>query len=879
MSPHLFPVRLAVVFLFALGLAVRAPATDFWTGAGGNDNWSTPGNWQDGTVPANPDSTTIYFTQADAGNTNVVDHDWNIRYLVYSNQFSRHTLDLGGNKLVAQGSLIAGRDTTNCGVTIQNGTLQLGTGTMSCVIYVGNKTISYLGITNNSLTISCTVAVSNANNIQVGYGTPTDANGVSGLLDLSGATISTRDIPNVLIVSNVYVSFRSTNPSVLKLPPSLTVFEVNGLLALGYYGFNPGPSGTLDFGDHSSLTNFRVRGDFLMGDYSSTGILTNLPSQVHLEIGLPNAPKKMYISNHTGRQATGTEAKLKLSQGRLTAYLSELFVGAAHTEGEGTSTGLLDLASSSVQIGAEPNKIRGVDTFKICHGQSAYGLLRLPSNITEISVGAFIFGRGSRFRAAGGSEYEARGYLDIGSNSALRSITATNGFYWSTENGNAHLGYTDDAGQFIEYTPTGLTLTVGGPSAPVPFHVAGGGTYYWAPCTTGTLVLAQATVFAWLTDLCVGFTSDSAALHKYGFPQGLLDLSQATLVSNGATNTVQADRLIVGGAMQPGSAGGNGKLLLSPAITNVNVGQVQVGCGGNINATGGDGWLDFGTGSQLKNITVSRDFWMGAYNGATGRLVNLPTSNWTFTVGSPSSRGSIVLGHHDTLDYGKKGVGDFSPTGATFQAWLTNLWIGASVNTNVQGGTWGRLDLSACILSNLDVDGSVVVGMGSNTYSGSKNLGRLILPAGAVTAGRLQVGNLNTTNTYGLVELDGTRFAITSQCAILSSGAVTSHIAGVSAGLDIRSTHDSALAISGLGRLHLDFTADPLDVGAAAWGLRWAGDHRSALESMTNSKAITWNTTALSSPFLKRFGIHYDQKDTFIGIRRSQTFGALILVY
>lgn len=873
-----------VFLLFSLLLVLaagRLDANSFWTGAGGDDNWSTPGNWLGGSKPPNPETTTMFFTQTDAGNTNIVDQNWTVRYLTFSNQNARHTVDLGGNRLVVQNTLTAGKDSTNNWVTIRNGTLQLGSATLSCSLYSGHKTLTGQQFTNANLTITSDLVVSNGATIYVGYSG--DAIGTVGaVMDLSGASISTKNVQNVLIMTNAWISYRATNSSTLKLPASLNVFELNGALYLGNYGLAPAGIGIIDFGDNSSLTNFRVRGDCLLGDYSGTAIITNLPPGVHLEVGQPGAPKKFYVSNHTGRQPTGTEAKLKLDGGRFTGYLSELLVGTAHTEAEGTGTGDLDIASAEVQIGPEPNKITNLGLFKICSGRFAYGRLRIPSAITEISVGTFSLGRGV---VSGTTGKEPQGILDIGSNSQLRIITATNGFYWATENGKAFMGYTNETGQFVEYFPTGLTLTVGSTNAPAPFHLAGANVpnnYTWYPYNTGSLVLAHCTLRAYLTDFCVGFISDTTAGHPhYGFPRGLLDLTDATVVFNGVTNSVTCNRMIVGGTMRPAQSGPQGKLILPASVTNFNVGSLSIGCGGSYRPITGEGILDFGSGSQLRTFTVAQDFWMGAQNGDTGRIVNLPAQDLDFTVGSPASRGSIWLGMHDTYGtIGHLGIANLSLTGATFRAWLTNLYVGVSYSAGVYGGVLGKLDLSQSSLATLDVDGPVIVGMGSNTYATSKNNGTLILPEGSARFGSLAIGNLNTTNTYGLVELKGTRLTVSNQFILYPSGAMTNHLVGVSAGLDLLSDDPARLVISNTARLHLTFDADPLQVSAAYWGLRMAGDQRVYLQSLRDSGKITWTTNALSPAYIERFGIHYEPLDdtTYVGVGRPLKSAVLIWI-
>jgi len=168
-------------------------AQKLWDGeSAANDNWSTGQNWDGDTSPPNPYSSgTINFNNTDLGNQNVVDANWTIATLWYTNSVwgQGHTTDLGGNELVVQSALVCGGNpdvvynnsvapkqaTANTEATLQNGALQLGTASLAANVIVGYlfQYGSYPGgafnPTNNTLTIAATVGCTNLSSFYIGF--------------------------------------------------------------------------------------------------------------------------------------------------------------------------------------------------------------------------------------------------------------------------------------------------------------------------------------------------------------------------------------------------------------------------------------------------------------------------------------------------------------------------------------------------------------------------------------------------------------------------------------------------------------------------------------------------------------------------------------
>jgi hypothetical protein len=867
-----------------------------WTGAAGaDDKWSTGANWLDTTAPVSPYSGTIYFMDADVGNNNVVDHDWDIVTLWYSNAVAGqgHTTDLGGSNLIIRSALYAGGSpdwnggaTANTKATITNGTLQLGTASTPLTLYVGYQ-YQYGGYygggfspTNDQLIVSGTVNCTNVGTVAVGGRNYLTGAWGDGLLDLSGATLTSRGQPNTFSVGALWIGYGAYyydgGIGLLKLPSALQSFEVTGNLYMGLGFRAAAPAvysrGIIDFGAGSSLTNFYVGGNFYLTDEDGvTATLSNLPPNVAMTVGKSNAPARMYVARaQTIYGSTEpTVVNLVLSNGTFTAYLDALIIGEGSRHVNGVGTGLVDIARDVVRVGNEPNKIKGIGTLWIGRGLYGHGTLRLPTNITEIGLGECQIGHGGPYA-------KALGYLDIGSNSQLKTFSATNGLHFSARDGMGRIGYQSDAG-FVDYLPTGVAFTVGSPATNVPFLMATSIGLYDTH-TTGTLVLANGAFTGYLSDLIVG--SNTA---YYGDNVGLLDLSSSSVQIGNEPNKVKVNRLVVAGCGEYSIYGGGGQkstVLFPSSVTQLIVGDLQVGNGGGTYCTrNNQGLLDFGANSQLQVFSVTNSFYMGSYNAEYGRITGLPTNGLAMSFGQASRRIPVYMGYKTVKNYeGYPPVGEaiIRLTNGTFSAYVTDLLLGVCDNTGSWGDGNGELNLARSTLSAFDVSGMVRVGQGSNTYSG-KARGYLNLPAGTATCGTMYIGSPNASFSAGVVELNGTRFAITNNLVIENSGRLTNHVAGVSGGVDFTRADPTGFVITNSGKMHLAFDANPIDTGNWYWGLRLAGDQATFLQGLAGAGKLTWTTNALSPHFVARFGIVYDGKTdkTYVGVAQLTNPGVL----
>lgn len=453
MTRHRLFLLVTAIALFCL-FERHASADATWNGnAGADDRWSTPGNWVGSGAPGNPESGTVYFGDDDLGNVNGMDADWSVDALeVTGNSVTQtHTTDLSNNTLVVQSLLRVGRNTANSKGVIQNGTLQLGTDSQAANVYLGLNDSSSVDShqTNHSLTVNGTLNASNLNALIVARTQNRDY-WAGATLDLSSATIIGPSGPNVLnIGSGLYVGYGSYNRYTaygdLRLPASLRSLTVAGSLICGegmVYSPKTYSEGSIDFGVGSALTNLTILGSLDMANEGAVrGEFVNFPSAAAITISQSGSPQNLFMARNTAGQWDSdfvSPYSELITTNRFTAYLERLYVAQGGNHVHGSATGLLDVAGATVQIGDTPNKIKGLSQFVVGIGKHAYGTVRIPPQVTELSVGLFVLGAGGGALVPVGANtyYPAFATLDIGSNSQLQAFTVTNGFYMAAEQAN-----------------------------------------------------------------------------------------------------------------------------------------------------------------------------------------------------------------------------------------------------------------------------------------------------------------------------------------------------------------------------------------------------------------------------------------------------------
>lgn len=528
---------LAILNGFLLCLPMVSLAQEAWDGGGSDNQWTTPENWADDSIPANPYTGTIYFTNEGDG-TNVVDADWETRSLVFTNSLPEivHILDLNGNTLSIPSTLqvwqFDSQVSGNTFAMISNGTLQLGTGSGAPNLYVtyigGNTPNNYLA-TNIAASISADITVTNWGNFYVACHNANYYNGtiIEGSLDLSRSTIVSDGVSNQIRCANFVLGGAERDTSArgrLRLPPAITTIETGDFIVGG--GGRGNGWGYLDLGEGSQLESIIARTKFWYGA-GSDAVISNWPGTVDLTVGTSNSPASFRVGSGVC-QVSGIGASLVVSNSVLQGILDDFLVGTSLRYNYGRAiTGHVDLARSAIHTGGESNALHctelriGAQNIGMNYNSSSgEGSLYLPPTLKTIRTGFFQLGCMNR----------GFGLLDLGTNSQLEDFTVTGDFYYGYSGGGA----------FLRGMPTnGVTFSIGTPEAPSFLAVGVNRGREYVYDGEADLVLENADFTAHLRNAEIGVS------HYYGkydhWAVGKLDLRESALNTFDVT-----DSLIIG---------------------------------------------------------------------------------------------------------------------------------------------------------------------------------------------------------------------------------------------------------------------------------------------------------------------------------------------
>ncbi len=442
--------------LLSVAMVAQAASRE-WTGAGVGDDWSTAENWKDSQKPAAND--TAVFGGQGMGR-NVVDEAWTLSGLTYTNssKTAGHLTDLDGNRLIVSGTLGWGTLNYDTRAAISNGTLQLGTGSLTADLLDGLNAHTN-GCTE--LTVYGTVDAVNLRDVRVGYnqGTVQYPQATTGVLDLGSAVIVGAGVPNSFVCRDLTIGQGHTAGygdracGVLRLPPSVTNITVRDFRLARARSRR----GTLDLGENSQLRSFTCA-NFYMGHYGHAEIL-GWPRSVNMTVGTPSSPGRMYVGVDSVYRPT--HAELAISNAAFVAYLTELCVGDNNTSGgmaPSSCTGRLDLAHATVQIGNTPNQVK-LTKLSLAgnyqqHARNILGELKLPPAVNSIEADTLVIGN-SGWYERGSEKAIATAILDLGSGSQLTNLAANTTFFF----GKGCRGY-------INGLPEGVHIRVGRPEVP-----------------------------------------------------------------------------------------------------------------------------------------------------------------------------------------------------------------------------------------------------------------------------------------------------------------------------------------------------------------------------------------------------------------------------
>ena len=354
-----------------------------------------------------------------------------------------------------------------------------------------------------------------------------------------------------------------------------------------------------------------------------------------------------------------------------------------------------------------------------------------------------------------------------------------------------------------DYTVTNGTLQVGTELLPRKFWVGMIDRYDGAPAT-GTMTVTG-TFGGYFTDFIVA--QGGEAQYTYG----TLDLQNATI----AGGKLKANNFRVGAVK---CAYGDLKLSETCGLTDIEaVNEFRVG-----GCEGGHGAVK----ARIGIPASGNDPWKLPTN------VNITLGQWDTT------RCQTAIGSDTT--WGSTDGRLISTSGGDFSGYLSTLSIGRHSN-GTDGPAYGVLDIRA--MNSVAINAASIE-MASNAPAGDdfRNAGKgyIYLPAGTVVTDKLALVHPDMPKAYpteGIVELNGTVFAVNQTLTIGPAGTVNTHVKGKSAGLDLSIFVTPVVN----GAINIFFDQDP-DVGETGeyWGLRWEGDHFVELNTLKTAGKLAW---------------------------------------
>lgn len=299
-------------------------------------------------------------------------------------------------------------------------------------------------------------------------------------------------------------------------------------------------------------------------------------------------------------------------------------------------------------------------------------------------------------------------------------------------NGDLRAGYSMN---FALAVIQGGTVQIGNETAPADIFIGANAT---ASAKSGTVVRIDSTL-----NLLNLRTLAVAKVFNLGGATATLDLSNGTIHSGSAQNTLKAAELNVGGGQNKNPIG---TLRLPASLTAIDVGLWESAAGSGANK--GFATLDFGSASQLRRLTVTNNFNLGKNGLVT--LIGWP-SDVTVRVGQAGAPVQMTVGTSE----GETECGaSLALTNGSFTAYLTSLKIGSNTNN---GSAFSLLDLAGTAVQIGDEANKVKVNeLNIGGGIGRKPNGTLRLPSNIteIITGNFLLGGGTTYGQIGSGTLD-----------------------------------------------------------------------------------------------------------------------------
>ncbi len=768
--------------VFNIGTDITAPApTDTWIDNSIDRNWSTPGNWEDGTPPTGTDH--VAFDVRDSGGTNVVDpaflliDDGRIASLTYTGA-GRHTTDLdGGSTLQVDGPVSVGIDNPSerGSLTVQNGTAvtanlsQLNIGRQ--VTSTGTRQVegSLLLVDTAQLDVGTPSARATVN---IGVNESSAAtSAATGLLDAMNGTanlhVSELNIgrslrgqeamgtlkwdqqPEAAIdATMIFLSRGSNATGVIDVAADATLRLGTadarvGHLLIGRNDINQAGAavGVLDMTANNPTFEAFIGTQLELGrQLAVSGVGTAdgsliLASNSLLEVGTPSARAILNIGvNDSSAATSAATGLLDAMNGTADLHLSELNIGRSLRGQEAMGTLKWD----------QPEAAIDATSIFLSRGSNATGVIDVAADATlrlgtaDARVGHLLIGRNDINQAGA-----AVGVLDMTANNPTFEAFIGTQLELGRQLAVSGVGTAD--GSLI--LASNSLLEVGTPSARAILNIGVNDSSAATSAATGLLDAMNGTADLHLSELNIGRSlrgQEAMGTLKWDQPEAAIDATSIFL-SRGSNATGVID-VAADATLRLGTADARvGHLLIGR--NDINQAGAAVGV---LDMTANNPTFEAFIGTQLE---LGRQLAVSGVGTADGSLIL--ASNSLLEVGTPSARAILNIGVNDSSAATSAATGLLDATNGTADLHFSELNIGRSVR--------GQEAMGTLILGDNSQTDSTLVNIGIDTNA----VGTLDQIGGNLNAQTVNFGEDGTLNLVGgiltadLINLDGGTFNFT----------------------------------------------------------------------------------------------------------------------
>lgn len=835
-----------------------------WSGGGSDSNWSSDDNWAGGAAPANPYSGAISFSDAGVDTPNIVDQDWTVRYLRYTNVSGFYqcfdTVSFPVNAEYAS--------RTNRGWIVNLGQIKAPAD--------ADQLGGFARLTNQVGYAQYPYCPSGIGALEFKYRNENGKNPPAAALELlvspdaeTWTTIAA--IQNILTTNTTWDRFVTNLSDAANCYARVLNVSSESKLDVGALDvrFLTPARQITDLAGHSLTV---ANGDMQVGDDGSrNGQINHSLATIRngeLRLGSDGNPSDLRVGHMTAalqRYGERRGNELAVEAAFNSVNLRSVYVGygaySSGTEVRQYANGKLDLSQATLKSGALDHRLTAENLYVGVGNAASFGRGRLvlPSTLKRISVDNFFVGRDGNDNATGWSH----GEVDFGAGSQLEELRVKK---WLNLGSGAYAVF--------ENWPERVNVIIGESGAPGKAWI-GAGNARWANHRYGfgaSLTVSNAIFGGYIDELYIGVPMD---YNENNAITGFLNLAFATIQTDGSDHSLSVSKIRIAGttmsidnSLQPNFS--SGTLQLPAGLTNIACDVLQLGA--NMSAIGR---LELAPNSQLKKILV-REEYVFARNGSQAFLTGLP-EGVDFQIGFPGAPASLLSIAGQARDASRGGStlqpgGDLVITSGIFSAYVDELEIGRSYYTG--GGNFtlrGMLNISNMALKAFDVTGNATIGQGMTAATYKNTHGELHMGAGIMNIGgdlKLGYQKRASDDSLGYLMLRGTIVKIAGRFDGWDTALVETYLAGSSAGIDLGSSAAEALSLSNGAIVKLIFQGEPIDKGKPYWGLRWAGNHVAELTNFLNAGNIVCNTAALPPNLAGKVGIWYEPSHnyTFIGM-------------